>query len=85
MFAELVLMAAVAHGPTTIQEDSPSYDCRTSGNHICGPGNSNGVRAGLYSAKNNGHLIITWRHLKEWGPWSYGPPANADDGFKAKH
>jgi len=84
VFAELALMAVVAHGPTTL-EDSPSYDCRTSGNHICGPGNSNGGRAGLYSAKNNGHLIITRRQQQEWGLWPYGAPANADDGFQAKH
>lgn len=43
------------------------WDCRKMGNHICGPGNPQRVKPGLYSAKNNGRLVITWNHLKAWG------------------
>lgn len=67
--------------PPIITEDSPGFDCRYNGNHICGPGNSNHVKAGLYN--RNGKMALTWRELKDWGIWNYGPPANADDGFKA--
>lgn len=50
----------------TPQEDTAKWDCRTMGNHVCGPGNPQHVRPGLYSARNNGRLIITWRQLHEW-------------------
>ena len=32
-----------------IMEDDPRWDCRTMGNRICGPTNSQGVPAGGYS------------------------------------
>jgi hypothetical protein len=52
---------------TSTPEDSGKWDCRKMGNHICGPGNPQRVKPGLYSAKNNGRLVITWYHLKAWG------------------
>lgn len=64
-----------------ITEDSPGFDCRFNGNHICGPGNPQHVKAGLYN--RSGKLALTWREVKDWGIWQYGPPANADDNFKA--
>jgi hypothetical protein len=57
------------------QEDAPGADCRKSGNHICGPGNAQKVKPGLYN--RTGRLVVTWKELKEWGVWKYGPPANA--------
>ncbi len=44
-----VLLSAVVlslgGGPA---EDSPEWDCRTDGNRVCGPANSQGVAAGRY-------------------------------------
>jgi hypothetical protein len=80
----VVTKAYTGPTPPVITEDTPGFDCRYNGNHICGPGNSNHVKAGLYN--RNGKLALTWRELKDWGIWKYGPPANADDNFKApKH
>lgn len=31
-----------------ISDDSPAFDCRFMGNHICGPGNDQGVKPGWY-------------------------------------
>jgi hypothetical protein len=42
------------------------WDCRKMGNHICGPGNPQRVKPGLYSGKNNGRLVITWAQLQAW-------------------
>lgn len=39
-------------------EDSSSWDCRTDGNRICGPGNDTGVAAGCYG--RDGVLIAFW-------------------------
>jgi hypothetical protein len=65
--------AAVVHKAYTTANSTPNddvwdsrWDCRMIGNHICGPGNPEGYTPGLYSARNNGRLIITWQHLKEW-------------------
>lgn len=44
-----------------VEEDSPAFDCTTMGNRICGPGNSNGVPAGIYD--QGGVLIAGW---DEW-------------------
>lgn len=35
-------------GPPAITEDSDEWNCATMGNHICGPGNSTGLRPGRY-------------------------------------
>jgi hypothetical protein len=40
-----------------ITEDSPAWDCRTDGNHICGPHNAQGVAPGLYRGFD---LISPW-------------------------
>lgn len=43
--------------PERITEDDPRWDCRTMGNHICGPRNTEGRPDGCYS---NGRLVIAW-------------------------
>lgn len=43
--------------PKAITEDDPGFDCRTQGNHICGPHAPGGHEAGCY---RGGHLIIAW-------------------------
>lgn len=49
-------------GPgTAITEDDPRWDCRTMGDHVCGPHNSNAVAPGLY---NEGGLLATWPTVK---------------------
>lgn len=40
---------------TQVQEDSRGWDCRTRGNHICGPGGR--IQAGCYE---HGRLVIPW-------------------------
>lgn len=40
---------------TQVQEDGPGWDCRTRGNHICGPGGR--IQAGCYE---HGRLVIPW-------------------------
>lgn len=55
-------------------EDSRNWDCRSNGNHICGPGNPQHLKPGLYVGNR---LAVTWYQLKTWGVWPYGPPANA--------
>lgn len=44
-----------------IQEDDPGWDCRTMGDLVCGPTNSQGVTAGRYSA---GVLVQGWDGLQ---------------------
>ena len=55
-----VLFAAVIalsqHSP--LFEDEPGWSCVDDGNHICGPGNSNGVPAGRYD--DGGVLVNAW-------------------------
>lgn len=46
---------ALADGPT---EDSPLWSCVDDGNHVCGPGNANGVPAGCYD--DGGVLAAPW-------------------------
>ena len=43
--------------PIETPEDVNGYDCRTMGNHLCGPGNSNNVEPGYYKGKK---LTIRW-------------------------
>jgi hypothetical protein len=47
---------------TMPDEDDPAFDCRTHGNGVCGPGNSNGYPAGCYkrSGADAGALIRPW-------------------------
>lgn len=40
-------------------EDRAGWDCRTSGNGVCGPGNGAGFTAGCYN-RNTGALIRPW-------------------------
>lgn len=44
--------------PQAVTEDSPLWDCTMMGNHICGPGNSNGVPAGCYD--QGGVMVKPW-------------------------
>ena len=45
----------------TIWEDSPGFNCTTMGNHICGPGNSEGLPAGCYEdLQDAGTLVVAW-------------------------
>jgi hypothetical protein len=42
------LQALASSTSTRIWEDDPRWDCRTMGNHYCGPDNSQGVPPGTY-------------------------------------
>ncbi len=45
----------------TIWEDGPGFNCTTMGNHICGPGNSEGLPAGCYEdLQDAGTLVVAW-------------------------
>ena len=46
------------NGDGVVMEDESGWDCTTMGNGICGPGNANGVPAGLYD--DGGVLIDAW-------------------------
>ena len=48
---------AISHA-TAIQEDDPGWDCRTMGDRICGPTNSNLVAAGCYN--DGAQLVAPW-------------------------
>lgn len=50
--------AAKAQAVVFVEEDDPAWNCRTMGNRICGPGNSNGVTPGIYTSQGN--LILAW-------------------------
>lgn len=52
---------ASAHTPL---EDEIGFDCRTQGNHICGPANQDGITPGLY---RNGVILELWDHNKHYG------------------
>lgn len=43
---------------TSITEDSPGWSCVDDGNHVCGPGNSEGKPAGCYDA--GGVMVEAW-------------------------
>src|SRR6266576_3959127 len=47
-----------AAAQATVWEDSPLWDCTMMGNHICGPGNTNGVPAGCYD--QGGVMVKPW-------------------------
>lgn len=51
------LAVAYATPAGQIQEDDPRWDCRTMGDLVCGPTNSQGVAAGRYEA---GALVEVW-------------------------
>lgn len=61
-----------------VQEDSPAWDCRTMGNHLCGPGNSNGVVPGFYQ---DGKLYADWDHA-QW--MAYGLAQQASQAQPVK-
>lgn len=48
-----------------IQEDDPRWDCRTMGDLVCGPTNSQGVAPGLYAA---GRLAQPWPTVTTCSP-----------------
>ena len=55
-------VASADPGPgTAITEDDPRWDCRTMGDHVCGPHNSNAVAPGVYAG---GTLQATWPTIK---------------------
>ena len=39
----------------TPEEDQPGWDCRTMGNHVCGPNNDMGYTPGYYDSR--GELV----------------------------
>jgi hypothetical protein len=41
-----------------VTEDDPAWDCRTMGDQVCGPHNSQGLPPGLYDAQ--GRLVSPW-------------------------
>lgn len=53
-----------AYTVATPPEDSPAWSCKTMGNHICGPGNPEKAKPGLY---NHNRRVVTWDDLKAWG------------------
>ena len=59
LLAALALVASVgtAQAHPGHQEDDPGWNCTVDGNHICGPGNSNGVAPGRYV---DGALADPW-------------------------
>lgn len=48
-------------------EDSPSWDCRTMGNHVCGPYNPQGADPGLY---DQGRLVADLTYCPSDRTWS---------------
>jgi len=42
-------------------EDDPAFDCRTMGNHVCGPDNSQRVDPGVYS---HNVRYVTWEQYQ---------------------
>lgn len=59
--ALLAASPASAQPGTAITEDDPRWDCRTMGDHVCGPHNSNAAAPGLY---NDGGLLASWPTIK---------------------
>jgi hypothetical protein len=55
--APKTLPKATKKAPKATTEDSPGWDCRTQGNHICGPNAPGGHAAGCYRA---GVRVIAW-------------------------
>lgn len=53
-----VALSVQVYSAGHLPEDSDSFDCRSDGNRICGPGNSQGVPAGCYS--DAGALVSAW-------------------------
>lgn len=58
-----------------VAEDSPGFDCRTSGNRTCGPDNADGVTPGCYV---DGQLDTPWSS-EMYGQWANCGPVNAYD------
>lgn len=52
-----VAAARAAMDDETVSEDSPAWRCAVNGNHVCGPGNSEGADAGCY---RDGVLAVEW-------------------------
>lgn len=53
-------IVTVGCGSADIAEDNPKWDCRTMGNHVCGPDNGNHW-AGLYFTDGDGvRLVKPW-------------------------
>jgi hypothetical protein len=42
------LAVLASSSSSRIEEDDPRWDCRTMGDHYCGPGNDQGVPQGTY-------------------------------------
>lgn len=57
----LVLGAGIASASEP-QEDSAGFNCATMGSHICGPTNTEGLRAGCY---DSGTLVILWSNYTD--------------------
>lgn len=49
--------AAAAPSAPHVADDDPRFDCRTAGNHLCGPTNDQHVTPGCYSG---GRLVAPW-------------------------
>lgn len=52
------MIASPAAYAALIEEDSPNWDCRTQGNRVCGPDNTQGVAAACYS--DRGVIVALW-------------------------
>jgi DNA uptake protein ComE-like DNA-binding protein len=52
--------AIVAAAP--VHEGDPGFNCATMGNHVCGPGNREGIPAGCY---DQGTLVVAWERYDD--------------------
>ena len=50
--------AAHADPVAQVQEDQPGWDCRTMGNRVCGPDNSQGLAAACYN--DRAEVVAVW-------------------------
>lgn len=66
--------------PKVTAEDSAGFDCRTSGNRTCGPGNPQGATAGCYVG---GALAVAWTP-DMYGRWHNCGGETADDRLQER-
>lgn len=64
-----MLLASPDAKADPVQEDQPGWSCVDDGNHMCGPGNANGVPAGCYD--DGGVLVASWPCRWEVGADGY--------------
>jgi DNA uptake protein ComE-like DNA-binding protein len=60
-FSDQVVQVVPAR-PAEVHDDDPNFNCATAGNHVCGPGNTEGLAAGCY---DDGTLVVPWSQLDD--------------------